>query len=98
MVKNNQLVSFEFIEPESNIYSMVMEYAEEGDLRTYLKINFQTLEWDKKLQLAFNIANGLNCLHWYHILHRDLVRYSYNILISYLEKKNKTKPINKFIF
>ncbi|CAG8559499.1 15340_t:CDS:2 [Funneliformis mosseae] len=66
-------------EPKSNIYSIVMEYADEGDLRTYLKINFQNLEWDKKLQLAFNIANGLNCLHWYHILHRDL--HSKNVVI-----------------
>ncbi|CAI2162738.1 18464_t:CDS:2 [Funneliformis geosporum] len=64
---------------ESNIYCIVMEYADGGDLRTYLKENFRTLDWDKKLQLAFDITNGLRYLHGINILHRDL--HSKNVVI-----------------
>jgi serine/threonine protein kinase len=52
---------------------IVMEYADGGSLRNYLKHNFSTLIWDNKYQLAYQIAKALECLHNEEILHRDLV-------------------------
>ncbi len=56
-----------------NEYSIVMEYANEGDLRMYLSKNFVSLDWNKKFKLALDITNGLHYLHKEDILHRDLV-------------------------
>ncbi|CAB5207885.1 unnamed protein product [Rhizophagus irregularis] len=57
---------------------LVMQYANGGDLRNYLKDNFKELTWEDKKRLAFQIADGLNYLHNENVLHRDL--HSKNIL------------------
>ncbi|CAG8726801.1 5176_t:CDS:2, partial [Funneliformis mosseae] len=57
----------------NNEYSIVMEYANEGDLSLYLSNNFEKLDWNKKIRLALDITNGLHYLHKENILHRDLV-------------------------
>ena len=61
------------LEPLSNNYAMVLEYANQGNLREYLKNNFDSLQWDDKIQMAVDIACGLKCLHSQEIIHRDLV-------------------------
>ncbi|EXX67475.1 uncharacterized protein OCT59_020687 [Rhizophagus irregularis] len=53
-------------------FMIVMEYADGGSLRNYLKLNFSTLTWDNKYQLAYQIVRALECLHNEEILHRDL--------------------------
>ncbi len=50
-----------------------MQYADGGDLQSYLKNNFNHLTWNDKKKLAYQIADGLNYLHNENILHRDLV-------------------------
>ncbi|CAB5366724.1 unnamed protein product [Rhizophagus irregularis] len=60
-------------------YLLVMQYANGGDLRSYLKGNFKKLTWGDKKRLAFQIADGLNYLHNENVLHRDL--HSKNIVI-----------------
>ena len=54
-------------------FTIVMEYADEGDLSNYLSENFKNLDWSKKFRLAMDITNGLYYLHKENILHRDLV-------------------------
>ncbi|CAI2161527.1 16693_t:CDS:2 [Funneliformis geosporum] len=56
-----------------------MEYANNGNLQTYLENNFEKLNWNDKKQLAYQIADGLNYLHNEDVLHRDL--HSKNIVI-----------------
>ncbi|RIB00043.1 kinase-like domain-containing protein [Gigaspora rosea] len=58
---------------------MVLQLANNGDLREYLKINFSKLEWTDKLQMAREISDGLDFLHKNDIIHRDL--HSKNILV-----------------
>jgi len=60
------------IDPNGN-YVMVLEYANDGNLRDYLKKVFKTLEWKDKIQMALDITCGLMCLHKENIIHRDLV-------------------------
>ena len=52
---------------------MVLQYANQGNLREYLKNNFGSLQWKDKIQMALDIACGLKCLHSKKIIHRDLV-------------------------
>ncbi|RHZ86274.1 hypothetical protein Glove_52g34 [Diversispora epigaea] len=63
----------------TNNYMIILEYANEGSLRQYLKINFQSLDWNTKLNLAKQIANVLMFLHSNDIVHGKL--NSENILI-----------------
>ena len=54
-------------------YLLVMEYADDGTLRDYLKDNFKTLTWSDKYNLAYQLAYALTCMHDEGIVHRDLV-------------------------
>jgi serine/threonine protein kinase len=58
----------------------VLEYANKGNLRIYLKENFISLKWKDKIQMALDITSGLKFLHSKEIIHRDLVKeYSFII-------------------
>ena len=54
-----------------------MEYADGGSLQSYLKENYNKLEWNDKYKLAFQLANAVVCMHNEGIIHCDLVRYSF---------------------
>jgi len=64
---------------------MVLEFADGGDLRSYLEQNFSSLTWSDKLNMATDIARGLACLHAEQIIHRDLVRILTNIVIFIMD-------------
>ncbi|RHZ73896.1 hypothetical protein Glove_228g119 [Diversispora epigaea] len=67
------------IDPSTETYYLVLQYAKDGDLRTYLRNNFNTLDWKIKIQMAKDIASGLYCIHEEDIVHKDL--HSKNILV-----------------
>ena len=52
-----------------------MEYADSGTLREYLKEHFNSLTWDDKYNMAYQLACAVSCLHNEGIVHRDLVIY-----------------------
>jgi len=54
-------------------YFLVMEYADCGTLKDYLKKCFDKLTWDDKFKLALQLSNAVSCLHEEGIVHRDLV-------------------------
>ncbi|CAB5336585.1 unnamed protein product [Rhizophagus irregularis] len=60
-------------------YLLVMEYADGGTLRDYLKNNFHRLTWNDKYNLASQLARSILCLHEEGIIHRDL--HSCNVLV-----------------
>ncbi|UZO08257.1 uncharacterized protein OCT59_028515 [Rhizophagus irregularis] len=60
-------------------YSLVLEYADSGTLKTYLSNHFNELFWDDKYQLAFQLASAVEYIHNFDIIHRDL--HANNILI-----------------
>lgn len=54
---------------------LVLEYADNGSLSTYLREQFSKLDWKNKLSLALQLANAVSYLHDNDIIHRDLVTF-----------------------
>ncbi|CAG8559071.1 5896_t:CDS:2 [Diversispora eburnea] len=67
------------IDPLEETYYLVLQYAKDGNLRTYLRNNFESLNWKTKIKMAKDITSGLRCIHEENIVHKDL--YSKNILV-----------------
>src|SRR6266498_1157230 len=51
---------------------MVLDYAENGSLRSYLDKEYDKLSWKTKFYDLWNIATGLKKLHGKELIHRDL--------------------------
>ena len=54
-------------------YSLVLEYADGGTLRDYLKNDTITFKWNDQLNFAKDIASAISWLHDRRIIHGDLV-------------------------
>ena len=54
-------------------YTLVLEYANGGNLRDYLRSNFKEMDWNIKLKFSKQILNAVLHLHINNIVHRDLV-------------------------
>ncbi|CAG8547196.1 12418_t:CDS:2, partial [Acaulospora morrowiae] len=59
-------------DPKTKNTIIVLNYANEGNLQSYLKKNWINLIWRKKIKFALDVANGLEHLHKFKIIHRDL--------------------------
>ena len=62
---NKKKFSFYIENQNDNIkkYLLVMEYADGGTLKKYLKENFKNLTWENKYKLGFQLASAVSCLH-----------------------------------
>ncbi|RIA98335.1 kinase-like domain-containing protein [Glomus cerebriforme] len=67
-------------DPKTSNFMMIMEYAENGNLRQRLNSDFNSLNWNDKLDILQNIAKGLDDIHKKGLTHRDF--HSGNILLS----------------
>jgi len=77
--ESDHIVRLKKICLESPNYSLVMELMPKGSLYEVLHNN-QDLPWPVRYQIALDIAHGLDTLHGYNILHRDLK--SLNVLLG----------------
>ena len=68
--------NFFLLENQIKKYLLIMEYADGGSLKQYLKKNFSNLSRENKYGLAYQLAYAVLCLHNEGIIHRDLVIYS----------------------
>ncbi|RIB26939.1 kinase-like domain-containing protein [Gigaspora rosea] len=81
----NMIKFYGVTKDKQGYFNLILEYAEDGNLRDYLKANFTTLQWTDKLNIAKEIVHGLLYLHDNDIVHRDL--HSKNILIQQKQPK-----------
>ncbi|RHZ57542.1 hypothetical protein Glove_386g20 [Diversispora epigaea] len=58
-------------DPETHSYMMVLEYAADGNLREYLKINFNNINWEQKLENLYRLSHLLMNIHELDIVHQD---------------------------
>ncbi|RHZ46343.1 hypothetical protein Glove_624g32 [Diversispora epigaea] len=65
---------------------MVLEYAADGNLREYLKINFNNTNWYQKLDNLYNLSLNLMEIHELDIVHQDF--HPGNILSSSFKSHN----------
>lgn len=56
-----------------NNYYIIYEYVIGGEINTFLRINENKIQDEKKLHFIFEIAKGLSHLHELGIVHRNLV-------------------------
>ncbi|CAG8457440.1 6814_t:CDS:2 [Ambispora gerdemannii] len=75
-----------------NEYMMVLEYAEDGNLRQYLQKTTKPIAWGICRKMLRQIAKGLKTIHRADLIHRDL--HSGNILV-YKDHQNLQKGQNK---
>ncbi|RHZ89390.1 hypothetical protein Glove_15g46 [Diversispora epigaea] len=98
-------------DPETHSYMMVLDYAADGNLREYLKINFNNINWKQKLDNLYDLSLKLMNIHKLDIVHQDF--HPGNILssdfknydirisdfgLSKLIEKNPNNPEKKNIF
>ncbi|RHZ74121.1 hypothetical protein Glove_227g161 [Diversispora epigaea] len=70
-------------DPETLSYMMVLRYAKDGNLREYLKINFNNINWKRKLENLYDLSENLKKIHKLDIIHQDF--HPGNILSSNFE-------------
>ncbi|RHZ80379.1 hypothetical protein Glove_136g8 [Diversispora epigaea] len=67
-------------DPETHSYMMVLEYAKDGNLREYLKINFNNINWEQKIYNLYDLSYKFRNIHELDIVHQDF--HPGNILSS----------------
>ncbi|RHZ70074.1 hypothetical protein Glove_275g7 [Diversispora epigaea] len=58
-------------DPETHSYMMVLYYAKDGNLREYLKVNFNNINWNQKLNDLWYLSLNLINIHKLDIVHQD---------------------------
>ncbi|POG65700.1 kinase-like domain-containing protein, partial [Rhizophagus irregularis DAOM 181602=DAOM 197198] len=79
IIRYHGVTKFESENRINDNYMLVMEYADGGSLRNYLKKNFSKLTWDDKYLMAYQLASAVSCLHNKGIVHHNL--HPGNILV-----------------
>ncbi|RHZ75655.1 hypothetical protein Glove_212g233 [Diversispora epigaea] len=81
------------LDPETHSYVMVLQHAADGNLREYLKINFNNINWEQKLDNLYHLSLKLKNIHKLDIVHQDF--HPGNIL-SYDFKESSFLSISDF--
>ncbi|GBB84909.1 hypothetical protein RclHR1_01150013 [Rhizophagus clarus] len=66
-------------DPETKEFVMIVQFAEKGDLRSFLSNNFNKILWKDKLNILVKLIIDLEYLHKLGYFHKDL--HSGNILL-----------------
>ena len=67
-------------DPETQEFMMIMQFADQGNLRHVLSSNFNNILWNDKIFLLWKLATDLKNLHELGYCHKDF--HSGNILQS----------------
>ncbi|RHZ83697.1 hypothetical protein Glove_88g3 [Diversispora epigaea] len=99
--KHNASIKFYGItqDPETLSYMMVLRYANDGNLREYLKINFNNINWKQKLCNLRELSYKLMNVHKLDIVHQDfhpgnILSYNFeNPILMYISDFGLSKLI-----
>ena len=110
MNNSSRIVRIYGITKDSNTsdFMMVMDYAKKGNLRQKLNSDFNSLSWNDKLVILYDIAIGLKDIHEKELTHRDFhcgnisvalksLNNSKDITLEFLNEVNITNKICKQI-
>jgi serine/threonine protein kinase len=101
-VNNSNIVRcYGFTKHPTEGYMLVLEYAEDGDLRNFLREQSSTLLWLDKLLILRDTSKSLDLLHNHDFIHGDLHtgnllkkhQRENSTLASFILKNNKKKSI-----
>ncbi|CAG8720858.1 7627_t:CDS:2, partial [Ambispora leptoticha] len=67
-------------DPKTQNYVLVVDYASEGDLHSYLEKNSAKITWAQKLEILGEVASALVDIHRKDLVHGDL--HTGNILVG----------------
>ncbi|GES73778.1 kinase-like domain-containing protein [Rhizophagus clarus] len=81
-------------EPQTGNYIMVLDYAENGNLRDYLNTSYNELSWNNKLNYLHSIAHGLKNIHEKELIHRDL-HIVPQLIVQLIKKCLDANPLNR---
>ena len=59
-------------DPITHNYALVLQYMENGDLRSYLKRTVNSLTWKQRIDNIYDICLALNNIHIHKLIHKDL--------------------------
>ncbi|CAG8644202.1 1172_t:CDS:2, partial [Gigaspora margarita] len=59
-------------EPKTKDYMIVMHLFEQGNLRNYIRENYNKLTWIKKIEILLDIARGLHSIHQNGLCHKNI--------------------------
>ncbi|CAG8483940.1 15179_t:CDS:2 [Acaulospora morrowiae] len=76
-------------------YMIVMALGDNGDLYSYIKIHFASLDYQKKIEILFDIITGILQIHKAKFVHRDL--HSRNILCQQFIKLSEGRNDSRFV-
>src|SRR5438128_6755977 len=77
--------------PETNECMIVMQYANNGSLPSYLDKNINKLTWKMKLQYLKEIAGKLRNIHWRKLIHCDI--HGGNIVLNNEQNDTNIQPL-----
>ncbi|RIB06387.1 kinase-like domain-containing protein [Gigaspora rosea] len=75
---NSELLRMYGLTRKEEEYMLAFQCANNGSLFSYLRKNFQTLDWENKLEILKNISSDLQQIHKTGLIHADF--HSGNIL------------------
>ena len=81
-------------DPETKEFMMIIEFANEGNLRSSLSNNFNNILWGKKIDLLREASINLRKLHKLGYFHKDF--HSGNILQIYYSENLNSNYISDF--
>ncbi|RIA78980.1 kinase-like domain-containing protein, partial [Glomus cerebriforme] len=71
---NDSLIQFYGItkDPKTENFMLVLEYADNGSIKDYIKSNYLNLKWKDKLNILYCTSKNLQTIHKLQYVHRDL--------------------------
>jgi serine/threonine protein kinase len=87
-------------DPQTEEFIMVLQFAEYGNLRNYLKNNINNLNWKEKLNILRGIALNLQNIHNENYVHKDLhsgniLQFNYNTRLEDLDENTKITDLGQ---